>query len=277
MNLMMPNSDNDERRPAARAVKKAVPWILVPGLLVITYLEVRHYPVFQHNQPAVVQQLPNGQAIEAPRGSQRQFTLPDGTKGWLNAASSLEYSPVMAKGERIVSLIGEAFFDVAQQPGRPFRVHTGDVVVEEIGTLFNVRNYPEERVCRTVVAEGSVKVIDGDNQVVLHAEDEVDIEPASTAETSLKIIRGVNTGAATSWINGFVTFHNDDINTVLHNLARAYDVDVQIVGEIPGNKFSGSYPTNEPLEDIIRQLDFHDFHVSLLREDAHHLTIKLSP
>jgi transmembrane sensor len=266
----------DQRENGGRWKKVVAAVLLVTGLLVIFYMEVRHYPLFQHQQPANITNTPDGYTVSAPRGAQRQVTLPDGTKVWLNAATTLSYTAGLSKGDRVVDLTGEALFDVSPDPARPFRVRTGKMIVEQLGTLFNVRSYPNEQVCRTVVAEGSVKVIDGDDLVVLHADDEVMIQSSATDDAALQVLHGVNAHLATSWIEDMIIFHNDDFQTVLQNLSRSYDVEIRAQGSVPTQKFYGRFSLKQPLKALIEQLGF-GAHVDIVQQDQHRVTVTISP
>src|SRR5690606_26694388 len=102
--------------------------------------------------------------LQTPRGGQYHLVLPDGTHVWLNAASTLTYAISGAVQERLVQLDGEAYFEVARDPNRPFRVASRGQVVEVLGTHFNVNSYLDEPLVRTTLVEGSVKVIGSANQ-----------------------------------------------------------------------------------------------------------------
>lgn len=227
---------------------------------------------------AVVQHLNDGLAIEAPRGTQRTFRLPDGTAVWLNSGTLLYYSRDMESGKREVELAtGEAFFDVESQKDRPFLVHVREMVIEQLGTHFNVQNYPEEKIVKTVVATGSVKIIYHDNQVVLHEDDEADVSFGARDSPSLKVTQGVNANLLVGWVPGNVVFDEDDLNSVLRKLGRAYDVDIRIVGAVPVNKFTGSFPKSDSLEDLINQLDFHGLKAMVTRKNPHLVEVYFRP
>src|SRR5690606_20915617 len=102
--------------------------------------------------------------LQTPRGGQYHLVLPDGTHVWLNAASTLTYAISGVARERLVQLEGEAYFEVARDPDRPFRVASRGQVVEVLGTRFNVNSYPDEPLVRTTLVEGAVKVSGGTGQ-----------------------------------------------------------------------------------------------------------------
>ncbi len=96
--------------------------------------------------------------ISTPRGGQYQITLSDGTKVWLNAASSIRFPVVFTGNERRVEITGEAYFEVAKNAAKPFKVNAANSEIEVLGTHFNVNSYEDEAAIRTTLLEGSVKV-----------------------------------------------------------------------------------------------------------------------
>src|SRR5690606_17382011 len=108
-------------------------------------------------RPSVPQEVQYA-SLRTPKGGQYQITLPDGTHVWLNAASSLEYPMAFTGSERRVIVKGEAYFEVAHDATKPFKVETDGQLIEVLGTHFNVNAYPEEEITRTTLLEGSVKV-----------------------------------------------------------------------------------------------------------------------
>lgn len=158
-----------------------------------------------------------------PKGGQYQLTLPDGTRVWLNAASSLTY-PVAFKGkERRVKLAGEAYFEVAKNPDKPFHVNVGGKqTVEVLGTHFEIKAYDDDADIRTTLLEGSVKVSGKNSDVI--------IKPGQMAINNLKeplTIRNADLDEVMGWKNGLFVFNDERIEDVLKIAARWYDVDVE--------------------------------------------------
>jgi len=96
--------------------------------------------------------------ITAPNGSKTQVLLADGTSIWLNSGSTLEYPQTFTKKRREVKLTGEGYFDVAKNPDKPFIVKTSDLSIKVLGTIFNVKSYPDEGTIETTLLEGSVAI-----------------------------------------------------------------------------------------------------------------------
>lgn len=176
--------------------------------------------------------------IATPAGGQYQVVLPDGTKVWLNALSSLTYpTSFVSLTSRKVLLTGEAYFEVAKVgPANhrlPFIVSSKGQQVEVLGTHFNINCYPEELLGTTTLLEGSVAVSkDGVFKEIL--------KPGQQALVNTDIkVKNIDTSAVIAWKNGLFKFENADIATVMHQFSRWYDVDVEYKGTMPENRFNG--------------------------------------
>ena len=173
--------------------------------------------------------------LYVPKGGQYQLTLPDGTHVWLNAASSLTY-PVAFKGkERRVKLTGEAYFEVAKNPDKPFHVNVGGKqTVEVLGTHFDIKAYDDDSDIRTTLLEGSVKVSCKNSDVI--------IRPGQMAINNLKeplTIRNADLDEVMGWKNGLFVFNDERIEDVLKIAARWYDVDVEYHTDAGQKKLRG--------------------------------------
>lgn len=158
--------------------------------------------------------------METPKGGQYQLLLPDGTRVWLNAATSLKYPVSFALSkERVVELNGEAYFEVAHDKAHPFRVVSNKQSVEVLGTHFNVNAYPDEPNTKTTLLEGSVKVTSGNDKAILKPNQESDLT------TNFKI-SDVDAREAISWKNGDFRFDEEPLEIVMRQIARWYDVKV---------------------------------------------------
>lgn len=191
--------------------------------------------------------------ISTPAGGQYQVILPDGTHVWMNAASSLKYpTSFAALKERRVELTGEAYFEVSKinrTTGRlPFIVTSSGQEVEVLGTHFNINTYKEEKAAVTTLLEGSVRVR-------RPAVFEEIISPGEQAvvNESIKISK-VDTTTAVAWKNGIFKFDDANIHTVMNQLSRWYDVDVEYRGKIPANKFNGEIYRNMDASKAFRIL-----------------------
>ncbi len=175
--------------------------------------------------------------IETPKGGQYQVALPDGSKVWLNAMSSIKF-PVSfsSQKERRIELNGEAYFEVAHNKDLPFRVVTAKQTVEVLGTHFNVNAYSDERNTKTTLLQGSVKVTFGNNTAIL--------KPGQQAELDADInISEADTEAAVAWKNGYFRFSDQKLEDIMRVMARWYDVKVVFTDESIKNETFGALST----------------------------------
>jgi len=191
--------------------------------------------------------------IETPRGGQYQINLPDGTKVWLNANSSLRYPTRFTGNERNVNLNGEAYFEVAKNASKPFKVQGKNQVIEVIGTHFNINSYNDEPLVRTTLLEGAVKVTSKKSgKSKLLKPNEQSIFNANNDEIT---IENVNTEEAVAWKNGLFIFVDEDLKSVIRKVARWYDVDVEYRGKIDDSTFSGIVSRSQSISQVIEIIE----------------------
>ncbi|GAB3023704.1 DUF4974 domain-containing protein [Niabella terrae] len=193
--------------------------------------------------------------LEVPRGGLYQLQLPDGTKVWLNAASSLQYPCRFSSTERRVRLSGEAYFEVAKKINGsrvPFIVVTENQEVEVLGTHFNVQAYPQDEQTNTTLLEGSVKISVKNTSYssLLKPGQQAEVNPAAPAR-----IRRVSNDDAIAWKKGYFAFENADLRVIMDNLSRWYDVNVVYRGRIPRQQFGGAFPRSAMLADLLKHLE----------------------
>ncbi|HEY0177595.1 MAG TPA: FecR domain-containing protein [Pedobacter sp.] len=191
--------------------------------------------------------------ISTPAGGEYQVLLPDGTYVWMNAASSLKYPTSFTDlKERRVELTGEAYFEVSKisrAAGRlPFVVTSSGQEVEVLGTHFNINVYKEEKAAVTTLLEGSVRVRRPGvfEEIIVPGEQAV-------VNDRIKVSR-VDTSTAVAWKNGIFKFDDANIYTVMNQLSRWYDVDVEYQGKVPANKFNGEVYRNMDASKAFRIL-----------------------
>ena len=187
--------------------------------------------------------------LNTHRANVYQITLSDGTKVWLNALSSITFPNVFAQDERRVSITGEAYFEVAKNPLKPFIVDINGIAVRVLGTHFNVDAYDRNNVSTTLL-EGSVQVSAGQNKTL--------IKPGEAAEVSSSdiTVHKVNLDKAVAWKNHEFYFEKDSLGGIMQQLGRWYDVDIQFEGKYPGknSRYSGSISRNAKLSDALLML-----------------------
>lgn len=187
--------------------------------------------------------------LQTPRGGQYKITLPDGSKVWLNAASSLKYPVVFAGKERSVDITGEAYFEVAKDPSRPFRVHLNNMEVEVLGTHFNINGYADEDAVRTTLLEGKVKVLVADQSKYLLPGQQAQLR----ASGKIAVVDDVNLDETVAWKDGNFQFENSDIKAVMRQLARWYDVEVSYEGTVDKH-FIGNISRDVKLSQVLSML-----------------------
>jgi len=191
--------------------------------------------------------------LSTANGETYQITLPDGTKVWLNAASSLSYNTrLINSGKRQVRLHGEAYFQVAKDSKHPFIVASKDQTVEVLGTHFNISAYQDEQITKTTLLEGSVKIYPGHNK-----QKAVTIRPGQQAQSSAKsqiLVTSADTEEAIAWTKGDIQFDHKTMPEIMQQIARWYDVQVVYQGEVPTGEWSGSVSRLRPLSQVLKMM-----------------------
>lgn len=188
--------------------------------------------------------------LATPRGGQFRITLPDGTQVWLNAASTLRYPTAFTGPERLVEVNGEAYFEVAGNAARPFKVKIKNAEVLVLGTSFNVNAYADEPITQTTLLQGSIKLSANNNQVLLKPG-----QQATLATGKEFHIDEVNPNDAIAWKNGYFLFKNESIESVMRTIARWYDVDVTYQGDVTKQRLGGTVSRYEKLEDLLKTIE----------------------
>ncbi len=189
--------------------------------------------------------------ISTPKGGQYQVELPDGSHVWLNAASSLRFPTAFSGKERRVEISGEAYFEIAQQPAKPFFVKVKDAEVQVLGTHFNVMAYNEEEVVKTTLLEGAVRFVSGNSQHLLAPGQQSQLEKNG----QVKISSGVDLSDVIAWKNGVFHFESEDITTVMRQLSRWYDIEIVYENNDVNDRFNADIPRNTTLTDVLRVLE----------------------
>jgi len=162
--------------------------------------------------------------ISTPNGGEWQIQLPDGSTVWLNAASSIQYSlNIGTAKQRLVKLDGEAYFEVAKNAAHPFIVETDKQSVGVLGTHFNINSYKDERITKTTLLEGSVRVshnTTNESEVLKPGEE-------SLVSVSGMDVKEVNVDEAIAWKNGYFMFNNERQESILRKVARWYNVEIE--------------------------------------------------
>ncbi|NOT91847.1 FecR family protein [Ferruginibacter sp.] len=206
-----------------------------------------------------------------PRGSKPiTLTLIDGSKVWLNTESSLRYPTSFSGNERQVEITGEAYFEVAKNTTQPFKVNiAGKGMVEVLGTHFNINSYQDEMATKVTLLEGSVKVFiprlahQQINAMVITANQQALYSNSKDANGQIKVKNNVDIAAVMAWKNGFFNFDNVDLQTVMRQLGRWYNVNVVFQGNIPARVFGGEMQRDLNLSEVLRLLQKNNIHFKI--------------
>jgi len=186
-------------------------------------------------------------SVRTPRGGQYQLALSDGTSVWLNAASSITYPARFTDGDRTVSISGEVYFEVAKSPGHPFIVNIDntDSKVEVLGTHFNINAYQDEGTVKTTLLEGKVKVSAGNGSVML---------APGQQSAGTTVSDAVDISQVMSWRSGVFSFEGKNIQQVLRELARWYDLTIVYGKEVPNIRLRGEMGMDLNLSQVLKGL-----------------------
>jgi len=193
--------------------------------------------------------------ITTPRGGQYPVILPDGSKVMLNAASSITFPPVFTGTERKVEITGEAYFEVATLRLRsgqkmPFKVVVNGMQVEVLGTHFNINAYADEPIIATTLVEGAVKVMKEGKEVRLNPGQQSQL----TKTNELKKVENANLEEAVAWKNGVFYLSSADIGSIMRQISRWYDIEVEYTHGIPAGHISGEVPRSMNLSEVLKVL-----------------------
>lgn len=194
--------------------------------------------------------------ISTPATLRSVFTLPDGTKVWLNGSTSLEYPTQFTGKDRMVLLKGEAYFEVAQNKHKPFRVKTGNIVVEAVGTAFNCSAFETDNKVEIILTEGKINVWECTEKGKTKLASLLPNQLASYNKKEAKIItNNIDPTKYIAWKDGKIIFKNDNLNDVLLRLSRWYNVDFEINKNITTDyAFTGSF-AGEELTQILKYIE----------------------
>ena len=207
--------------------------------------------------------------LGTPRGGQYRLLLPDGSKVWLNAISSIRYPTAFTGDERKVEITGEAYFEVTSDKTKPFRVvcnrdahpeqREGPMTIEVLGTHFNINAYSDEPAVKTTLLEGSVKVTSKEHAVIIKSGEQTQLYNSGV----LKVIHDADVDEAVAWRNGLFEFQDADLQSILRQVMRWYDVDVEYQGNVPERFFTAIISRDKTLTAVLEILKLSDIDYKL--------------
>ncbi|MEO6682317.1 MAG: FecR domain-containing protein, partial [Ginsengibacter sp.] len=190
--------------------------------------------------------------VTTPRGGQYQLVLADGTKVWLNAASSIRFPAAFTGKERNVEITGEVYFEVADNAVKPFIVKSNAVEIKVLGTSFNVNAYEDENAMKTTLLEGSVEVLmDKERSFLKPGEQAV----VSHKSENIRVNKNANLEEVIAWKNGLFYFDEDNVETIMKKISKWYDVEVVFDGGISLRKFNGQLKREANISHVIDILE----------------------
>lgn len=232
----------------------------------------------QTRSPLTTHHSPAYNTLTTPHGGQYYLELPDGSRVWLNAATSIRYPTAFTGNERLVELTGEAYFEIKKNHEKPFRVHLTDPstgeggrqgIIEVLGTHFNVNAYPDEALFKTTLLEGQVRQWAGSDATNMN--DAVTLKPGQQAQMKntnvgnghIRVVDEADTEEAIAWKNGLFYFDNVDIQAIMRQLARWYKVQVVFKGKVPARRFAGQVSRSSNLSQVLKILELSKIHFTI--------------
>ncbi|MDN3582932.1 FecR family protein [Mucilaginibacter flavus] len=192
--------------------------------------------------------------ISTPRGGQYQVILPDGSKVWLNAASSIKFPTAFAANERNVQLTGEAYFEVTKNAAKPFKVSVDGLNVKVLGTHFNIMAYNDEDAIKTTLLEGSIQLSSGGNSSILKPDQQGIVKGNRISVMDVEAEKFV------AWKNGYFEFNRSSILDIMKQLSRWYDMQVVYEGKIADDEFVGRIERSAKLSRVLHILELSHVH-----------------
>jgi len=206
--------------------------------------------------------------LSIPAGGEYEVVLSDGTHVWMNAASSLSYPERFDSKERVVSLHGEAYFEVAHDTSRPFKVVTAKQVVQVLGTHFNINAYDDDTKTVTTLLEGVVRVSSAAKQAVIKPGQQASSDGRNDLE-----VANANIRSALAWKNGMIEFQDTSLPQLMRQIARWYNIKVEYEGPQRKDLFTGGISRHSKLSALLNILRANDIQFSMREEGTQKILI----
>lgn len=222
--------------------------------------------VYQTNENAVEKEI-SYNTLSTPKGGKFQVILPDGTKVWLNAASSIRYPTAFIGRERKVEITGEAYFEVVHNAKMPFRVQAGKVLIEDLGTQFDVNSYDNEPNVKVSLLEGAVQVRTPEtvSGKVMSPGQQARIN----SNGGIQVINDPHITGSVAWKDGLFDFTGFSLRDVMRQLERWYDISVVYTPGLPDYRFGGQTYMNANLSEVLKVLELNGIHFKLEKGGSH--------
>lgn len=207
-----------------------------------------HQPKTQNDKSEILYNT-----ISTPRGRQYHLTLQDGSRIWLNAASSIRFPAIFTGKERTVEITGEAYLEVVHNNEKPFIVSVNNMQVEVLGTHFNINSYCDDGYMKTTLLQGKVRTTSNGRMAVLKPGQQAQI--SQSASEPIKIITDADLEEVMAWKNGIFRFNNSNIQSIMKQVERWYDVDVEYQVPTENLNFSGYVGKKENVSQILKMME----------------------
>jgi len=205
-------------------IQRTAAILLLPVLVFSGYQTIQNFALRNQQEESVVMQT-----VKSRQGMVAEFSLPDGTKVWLNSGSELQFPVNFQSGVREVNLKGEAFFEVAKNEKQPFRVNAKELNVDVLGTSFNVINYDDESQSEVILIEGKVSL---SAEVGLAIKEFGTLQPGCkavyTSEYQTISTQKIDPDKYIAWLDGNLVFQDDSMEDVVKRLGRWFNVEIVI-------------------------------------------------
>lgn len=192
--------------------------------------------------------------VSTDKGRQWRLTLPDGTRVWLNAASSISYPLSFHGKERVVTMTGEVYFEVVHNAKQPFKVKVGDRLIEDIGTSFNVNAYADEKTLTATLLEGAVSISTPETPRSIVMEG-IGKQAQVNGSGKISVSTDADTEEVMAWKNGMFSFNQSDIQGIMRQISRWYDLDVMYTGTRRKETFSGMVSRSSNLSQVLKIME----------------------
>jgi len=189
--------------------------------------------------------------VSTPAGGEYKLILPDGTKVWLDALTTLRYPTTFTGPTRDIDLSGQAYFEVAHNL-HPLVITTGKTKIQDVATAFNVSGYSDDPAQTITLLEGKVRVDAGSQSRFLAPGQQAHIPDAGK---DISLIKNVDVDEAIAWKNNAFDFNNEDLPTIMRSISRWYNVTIQYNSEFPDILFSGYISRDLPASQVLQLLE----------------------
>lgn len=190
--------------------------------------------------------------VTIPKGKSYELVLPDNTKVWLNAGTTIKYPLSFSAKERVVAMSGEAYFEVTKDKHHPFIVMAHNAKIEVLGTHFDIKGYPNQEMTKTTLLEGSVKInaLDGTNGAMLKPGEQAQIIP----KQKIKVVDDIDPNEILAWKNNMFIFHNTDLRDILETISNWYDVKIYYKDNVD-EKYTLTIDNSISLPQLLKYLE----------------------